>query len=287
MSHVRELDQYQEAQRKLGRPGKTPDKDGGTSHQCSSQSKSQSKSEAEGKTQSGRRVWRSRCLIAEEATGGCGKAGPNSLKNEVSQPPLIEVPGSGVSTFSGQGILQSLLRHALSSRCRLGGFARSMVFPQQAAEVDQQTSNHRALFPMPLKFPEVLSKSTEVRRGVAKKKGLCALVIVLNFLHLGKPLSCDPRLSRRVPLTREQWQAVERLGKFYDAWVSVSPIDAEVMGRTASKFESLESVSVLNRSIQGYVSQNAAAPQVPIPGRSLGPWAKERCLLKLKSSPHH
>lgn len=270
MSHVRELDQYQEAQRKLGRPGKTPDKDGGTSHQCSSQSKSQSKSEAEGKTQSGRRVWRSRCLIAEEATGGCGKAGPNSLKNEVSQPPLIEVPGSGVSTFSGQGILQSLLRHALSSRCRLGGFARSMVFPQQAAEVDQQTSNHRALFPMPLKFPEVLSKSTEVRRGAAKKKGLCALVIVLNFLHLGKPLSCDPRLSRRVPLTREQWQAVERLGKFYDAWVSVSPIDAEVMGRTASKFESLESVSVLNRSIQGYVSQNAAAPQVPIPGRSLG-----------------
>ena len=145
-----------------------------------------------------------------------------------------------------------------------------MVFPQQAAEVDQQTSNHRALFPMPLKFPEVLSKSTEVRRGVAKKKGLCALVIVLNFLHLGKPLSCDPRLSRRVPLTREQWQAVERLGKFYDAWVSVSPIDAEVMGRTASNFESLESVSVLNRSIQGYVSQNAAAPQVPIPGRSLG-----------------
>ena len=153
-----------------------------------------------------------------------------------------------------------------------------MVFPQQAAEVGQQTSIHRALFPMPLPFPEVLSKSAEVRQGVAKKKGLCALVIVLNFLHLGKPRSCDPRLSRRVALTREQWQAVERLGKFYDAWVSVSPIDAEVMGRTASKFENIESVlseleasvSVLNRSIQGYVSQNSAAPQVPIPGRSLG-----------------
>lgn len=209
---------------------------------------------------------------------GSDKAGSCPFPESVSQPSLIKVPGSDVSTFSGQGVLQSLLRHVLSSRCRLGGFARSMVLPQQAAEVDQQTSRHRALFPMPLPFPEALCKCAEPRGGIARKKGICALVVVLNFLHLGKPRSCDPQVSKKVPLTREQWGAVERLGKFYDAWISVSPIDAEVMGRTASKFESLESVLfnleasvvALNRSIPGYVSQPCAAYQVPIPGRTLG-----------------
>ena len=106
-----------------------------------------------------------------------------------SRPATIHIPGAGASTFRGHAILQSLLRHLLKSKCRLGSFARSFV----AQQLNHSKSSGTAcseLFPMPLPYPEALqSKTREADLKAARKKSVNAIVIVLNYLHLGRPRS--------------------------------------------------------------------------------------------------
>lgn len=44
----------------------------------------------------------------------------------------------------------------------------------------------------------------------------------------------------RRPLSKSQWDGVRRIEFLLKAWIEVSPVDAETMGRTAGKIESLE-----------------------------------------------
>ena len=96
-------------------------------------------------------------------------------------------------------------------------------------------------FPMPLPYPEVLQEGSHMDSETGcRKRGMNALVIVLNFLALGRPhrASSDMGVGRR--LNKEQWEAVRRLEQFQEAWITVSPCGPEEMGRTAAKVESLE-----------------------------------------------
>lgn len=153
----------------------------------------------------------------------------------------VKVPGAKASTFSGRGILQSLLRHLRRSKCRLGSFTRSFTNLPFSPKYIGDTGLSRSCFPMPLPYPEVLQEGSHMDSETGcRKRGMNALVIVLNFLALGRPhrASSDMGVGRR--LNNEQWEAVRRLEQFQEAWITVSPCGPEEMGRTAAKVESLE-----------------------------------------------
>eukprot|EP00438_Fugacium_kawagutii_P006451 Skav204515 [mRNA] locus=scaffold3201:99100:106360:+ [translate_table: standard] len=195
LGHVKEVDSYQEAKKKLGKAG-------------SSSSNQQNKDEDQKK--------------------------PNPRGKPKAKPKA----GNGSSR---RAILESLLRHLLKSRSKLGLFARSLADLRFPSEHIGGTGLSKKCLPLPLPYPEVFRKGTRMQPAESsRKKGVCAIVIVLNYLHLGRPQHVDQCLRAGTPLNAEQWAAVRRLEHLLEAWITVSPIDAAAMGRTAAKVESLE-----------------------------------------------
>lgn len=94
---------------------------------------------------------------------------------------------------------------------------------------------------MPLPYPEVFAKkSRQEDRRSALKKGVVAVVIVLNYLHLNRSKTAANLGLANQRRGKRQWEAVRRFEKFLKAWVEVSLVTPELMGRTAGKVESLE-----------------------------------------------
>ena len=68
----------------------------------------------------------------------------------------------------------------------------------------------------------------------------------------------DQCLRAGTPLTAEQWAGVRRFEHLLSAWISVSPIDAVAMGRTAAKVETLEeSMKQLETEARDLASHNS------------------------------
>ena len=174
---------------------------------------------------------------------GCSgdKTGSPELQSK-SWSTSMHVPGAAASTYHGVRIFHSLLRHLLKSKSRLGGFARSFV----TWHSDRQTPDGTApqeLFPLPLPYPEVLwRKPAEEDKRMALKKGVAAVVIVLNYLHFNRPRTWDVWRRERCRLSKKQWEAVKRLEFFMEAWVEFNLVTPEIMGRTAGKVETLEGI---------------------------------------------
>eukprot|EP00438_Fugacium_kawagutii_P022352 Skav233118 [mRNA] locus=scaffold1342:395006:405928:- [translate_table: standard] len=185
---------------------------------------------------------------------------------------FIGLPSAKASTFSGRRILHSLLRHLLRSRCRLGAFARSFV-AQQLAHPTEDVTVPAELFPMGLPYPEVFKKKNrDADSAFPLKKGVTAVVMVLNYLHLGRP-SDGGKIAVRRKLSKVQWEAVRRFEEFLRSWDSVSPITPEVMGRTASKVESLEEMieeleAMARSSCSGASSYFGHRKEEDAPGRA-------------------
>lgn len=159
----------------------------------------------------------------------------------ISQPMPIHIPGSKASVVTGAGTFHHLMRSLFRCGCRLGTFAKSFA-AQRLSEPSGSTAE-ADLFPMPIPYPEVFKKSRpEDERGVALKKFVVTVVIVLNYLHLSRPKSIAATLKPQQKLSRRQWEGVRRLEGYAKAWLEVSPIGPEEMGRTAAKVESLEEI---------------------------------------------
>ena len=152
----------------------------------------------------------------------------------------LKIPGASARTYSGKGVLVSMLRFMMKSRCRLGGFARSFVSLHFAGTHGAETAPTRAVFPVGLPFPEVCRRSYECcSEEAAQKRGLNAVVIVMNYLHFNRPRSATGLLQHR-KLNARQWEAIRCLKLKLEAWILVSPTGPEEMGRSAGKFESIE-----------------------------------------------
>eukprot|EP00438_Fugacium_kawagutii_P030227 Skav219520 [mRNA] locus=scaffold30:151922:156355:+ [translate_table: standard] len=78
-----------------------------------------------------------------------------------------------------------------------------------------------------------------------RKLGLNFLVLVLDWLAMGSTISCGYSLAAGVKLTRCQWEAVRKMSPLVDSWNAHDLVDAESMGRTAAKVESIESLLLL------------------------------------------
>ena len=160
------------------------------------------------------------------------------------QPDGIRLPGSQAGTFSGEKIFHALLRYVTKSSCRLGSYARSFCQRRFDPATRRETA-FKSLFPMPLPYPEALRKGARESEGrLALKKAICAVVIVLNYLYSNRPRSVDKEEELNRPLNKKQWEGVKHfeglLEALLEAWITVSPIGPEAMGRTAAKVETLE-----------------------------------------------
>ena len=113
--------------------------------------------------------------------------------------------------------IYSLLRHLLKGRCRLGAFSRSLLAWHFAPSSGEVTGSSE-IFPLPLPYPEVFQKKhrAEDARG-ALKKGVVAVVIVLNFLFMQRSKSVGDAFRGQKRLTKSQWEAVGRIEKFLRA----------------------------------------------------------------------
>ena len=159
---------------------------------------------------------------------------------EKHQPDGIRLPGSRAGTFSGEKIFHALLRYLTRSSCRLGGYARSFCQRRFDPATRQETA-FKSLFPMPLPYPEALRKGAREGGGrLAMKKAVCAVVIVLNYLYSNRPRAVDKSEEMNRPLNKRQWEGVRHFERLLEAWITVSPIGPEAMGRTAAKVETLE-----------------------------------------------
>ena len=222
--------------------------------------------------------------MKQTMTDSCKAAGLQEAETNTRQGP-VHLPGAGASTFSGRGVFHSLLRMMMRSRCRLGSFARSFVTRHSDCLAGSNTAQ-KEIFPLPNPYPEVFRKKTAADdRKCARKKGVVALVITLNFLHLNRPRQFGPGDPVHKKLNKKQWEAVKRFEFFLEGWTTAPPVTPEEMGRCAAKVESLEEMltelsrqaSSLAKSGGSYFSH---APQSDQPGRPLAPKEPEIGMLK-------
>ena len=192
-------------------------------------------------------------MRVEDEEGDPHSATKSEGKDEAEEPQgvSIRVPGARASTYVGRSVLNSFLRHLMRSRSRVGAFARSFCCQTFDRAMTHDTA-FRGLFPVPIPYPEALCRGArDDARRLCEKKAICAVVIVLNYLHLGRPRECSKELLMRRPLSKIQWDGVRRLEFLMKAWLDVSPVDANSMGRIAGKVESLEdSLKALEKAAQ-------------------------------------
>jgi len=156
--------------------------------------------------------------------------------------PRIKVPGAGAKKYFGREIFNSLLRYIMSSQCKLGHFARSLL-SRHCSRTEDSTETKTRYLPMPLPYPEVLLKRKSSKLDAAecaRKKAVNSIVLVLNFLHLGQPMKAPSVCRPGNRLSKFQWAAVKRFEGLLDAWLACGVVGPEQMGRTASKIESIE-----------------------------------------------
>ena len=158
-----------------------------------------------------------------------------------SRPEEIRVPGAKAGTYSGRSLFNSFMRFIFQSKSGLGRFARSLTGRLFCPGNAGHSETCYECFPMPLPYPEVFRKGWRAESSeVARKKGINALVLILNYLHLGQPASAPEEIAFGRCLTRVQWKAIRRLEGFLEAWLFCCDVDPEAMGRSAAKVESIE-----------------------------------------------
>jgi len=94
---------------------------------------------------------------------------------------------------------------------------------------------------MPLPYPEVCGRDFPSSGEVAAlKSGVNGVVLILNFLHLGRPSTAPEILRLGNRLNSRQWNSVALLKSFLKNWVEADDVDPVSMGRSAAKVESIE-----------------------------------------------
>ena len=130
-----------------------------------------------------------------------------------------------------------LCRWVLSSRRSqsLSSFCHS-TFSRQIHQANHPDT--RPVWPIPMPYPNLAAEGTS--REQSFQRAINMMVITLNWLHLGGPRRIPSDFYSRARLTPEQLGIVSRLRRLAQEWNESGPIQAEDMGRSAGKIESLE-----------------------------------------------
>eukprot|EP00438_Fugacium_kawagutii_P035056 Skav236663 [mRNA] locus=scaffold338:109507:114366:- [translate_table: standard] len=159
--------------------------------------------------------------------------------------PAASVPGSRAPPCSVVQLWNSMARWVLSSSSNFSTFLKSLLSTTPAAEA----GTAHPLWPMPVPFPEVwgrsLKKSWCDPGSWARKKSINLLIAALNWLHMGRPKQCPAAVALGARLSGCQWRVVRRFERLQSDVATSGEINAEAMGRTAARVESLDQLLVL------------------------------------------
>lgn len=177
---------------------------------------------------------------AEEVVGEF-PADEGAVKS-TSKGTIPKVPGAAASTVNASSLWNSLLRWILHSHC---GDLKSFCYSALQGRIGGKNLHYPGpVWPIPVPFPKVFCRG-EVQpasKQAAWYRAANMMILVLNWLHMGKPRcwpkGCDPFAS----LNDEQLAIVERLEHLSGEWLLFRDVTAVSMGRTAGKVESLEAM---------------------------------------------
>ena len=186
-----------------------------------------------------------------------------------------KLPGMDASTVRVSSVVNSLPRWILNTKGSLKGFLLSILKPID--DVLSSTSRGRptappgaSVWPMPIPFPESFVRSKQPSCGVLWEKKLVSLqVVVLSWLHLNKPITAPTFLRLGAQLTSKQWSAVKTMLRLVRDSNTPEFITAVDMGRSASKYESVEkTLGAMSRAVSslhvcgGYSRSSVTKPRV-------------------------
>ena len=141
--------------------------------------------------------------------------------------------------MTASSVWKRLPRLLLSSRASFAGFLRSVlgeVPPCQAPRSDDHSAATNGIWPIPPPFPSAWKPRGARPEGDyldagPLHSGLNLAVVILSWLHLGRP-SAAPRSCRLgVTLSQQQRETVERLSAPFDVWLAEPPVDLADLGR--------------------------------------------------------
>ena len=170
-------------------------------------------------------------------------SGFQSIPRAAGVLPLRHVPGSGAEAVNPLSVFRSVVTELFCGSSNLALFSRSCLrtaCPQYHCGARCHTVLGQT-WPMPIPYDEVLRRRPDaVEGGELKKLVVNAIVIVLNFLDLGRPCRAPDSCLAGRELGAGQWEQVRRIESFLDAWFQLGILDPEDLGRTAGKLEDLE-----------------------------------------------
>jgi hypothetical protein len=114
------------------------------------------------------------------------------------------------------------------------------------------------VWPLPIPYPEGRSGNTAAS-NFSFRRGVNAVVLLLNWLYLGQPGKVPSTYKLDAPLSGPQLAVVKRLERLMGEWKTAPPITAAAMGRAAGKVESLEEqVRELTRAAESFAFSGSA-----------------------------
>ena len=176
----------------------------------------------------------------------------SSTADKQFAPGSLKLPGAGATTVRVSSLLNSLPRWFLKTTGSLRSFLLSILsMPRHSSSMSTSQSRY-ALWPMPIPYPEVFSKSGKHSSGKRDdlKRLVSLQVVCLDWLTLGCPNAAPSSLALGNRLLARQWTAVKYLAYLCVDGNTPDSVDVAFMGRAASKVENLEkTIGALARAV--------------------------------------
>ena len=160
---------------------------------------------------------------------------------------MVHVPGSRAPSVKVPAFVNSWLRVVTKYAAKLATFVQS--FLSNMPRPHEEDHSLRGLWPMPVPYPEVFGRDSAFG-GSWRKRRLVLQVLVLNWLHLGRPHSCPGLLWPGRRLSARQWRRVRLLEHLSEDMNSLLQVDAQLMARAALRTESsADQLDALHRAL--------------------------------------
>ena len=170
-------------------------------------------------------------------------------------------PGYNASTVQATTLWNSMLRWMLRSRAgKLGSFLHSFL---AGAGRGNKPCTQRSVWPVPMPY-WCSADAKEDGDEIALRKAVNAMVLILDWLHLGSPSKPPGDFDVAAPLMPSQQSVIDRLRRFCKHWLDAGPVAASDMGRTASKMEDLEGQLSYLAKVAGNLRSSAGSSRAPM-----------------------
>ena len=146
----------------------------------------------------------------------------------------VVVPGARAPSVKVPGLLNSMPRLLLKYGSKLRSFFAS--FLSNKPQLLSGATSQRPLWPLPVPYPELFDARSS-GSGPWRKRRTAFQIILLNWLHLGRPPVCPCELWPGRRLSRRQWSRVRLLEDLCEDGNSIFELDAGDMARAAAKTE--------------------------------------------------